>query len=128
MFGNERDAAQRHPLPADRGLNHLVVELEAQRADRLQARLSVGGKPHVPVEPRHAAVGVVEMQEDVTREVGRSGERRPRTARELRAHHRHHALAEEAHRAFGRARVRKIAHGDVDLAAPEVDHRSSAET
>ena len=58
----------------------------------------------------------------MAREVGRlraSGVPRRRTSFGL--DDRHHPLAEQAHRAVGRARIREIADRDVDVAAAEVD-------
>ena len=49
-------------LRAHRCLDHLVVELESQRAGRLQPRQAVRREPHAPVEPRHPPLGIVEMQ------------------------------------------------------------------
>ena len=41
MLGDQRHAAERDALPGDRRLDHLVVELEAQRTRGLQSRLPV---------------------------------------------------------------------------------------
>ncbi len=121
MLGNQRHPSQCNALPADGGLDQLVVEPEAQRASRLQARHAIRREPHAPFKPRRATLGIVEMQQHVAREIRRCSERRPAAAHELRAHDRQQALAEEPHGAFGHPRIREIADGDVDVAAAEVD-------
>jgi len=121
VLGDQRNAPERHALSRDRRLDHLVVQGELDRSDRFQAGLPVGVEPRRPVEPRHEAAGVVEVDQHVAREIGRCPERRS-AARERGARHRQQPLAEQAHGVARCAHVGEVANRNVDVAAREVRH------
>ena len=72
-------------------------------------------------EPRKASALVVDMQQDVPRQVLRTLERARAIGGKLGAAHRQESLAEQAHGAVRRHRLGTIPYGQVDALAIEVD-------
>ena len=106
------------PCPRHRGLDHLVVELEAQRRRRASARAA--RSPRARRSTRATACGLRDRRDAAARAARDrpdSSSGVPPRRDELRAHDRHHPLAEEAHRALRRLGVGQIADRDVDFAA-----------
>jgi hypothetical protein len=76
-------AAQRHTLPADRRLNHLLILAEVERARRFELADAERREPGTPIHIRFGP-GILEMQQSVVNEIPRLFER-PRLVTQQRA-------------------------------------------
>jgi hypothetical protein len=113
-------AAERHTLPADRRLNHLLILAEVKRARRFELADAERREPGTPIHISFGA-SILEMQQSMMNEIPRLFERPRLVTQQRAAAHRDHLLAKQPDRAF-RHRLRPtVADGNVDEAALEIE-------